>query len=164
MKGSFVRGIYSGMLVSFGGIIFLSVENRYLGSFLFSFALLTILICGFDLFTGKVGYARSLEDAKRLGVMLLGNFVGCGIIAELARAGMGISSAAVDAVVQPHPLAAAIPAAAVPAAIPPASAAAIPVPVARQRPAQAATPAVAAPAAWAAAEAADKPPTPRFST
>ena len=97
MKGNFIRGIYSGMLVSFGGIIFLSVENRYLGAFLFSFALLTILVCGFDLFTGKVGYARTLDDAKRLGIMLLGNFVGCGIIAELAHAGMDISSAAVVA-------------------------------------------------------------------
>ena len=53
---TFIKAIYAGIMISFGGIACLSVENHILGSFLFSFGLLTIVVQGFSLYTGKIGW------------------------------------------------------------------------------------------------------------
>ena len=46
----------SGLFIGIGGTAFLSVENRFLGAFLFSVGLFAILSMGLNLFTGKVCY------------------------------------------------------------------------------------------------------------
>ena len=49
-------GILAGVMVSVGGTVLLSVDNRYIGAALFSIALLVICYFGFNLYTGKVGF------------------------------------------------------------------------------------------------------------
>lgn len=69
------QSVLSGMLVGIGVVVNTVSENCYAGAMLFSLALLTIIHCGLKLYTGKIGFVRTVS-AKDLGVMLLGNLVG----------------------------------------------------------------------------------------
>ena len=51
-----VKGALAGLCVSIGGCVFLACDNKVVGAFLFSVALLTICYFGFSLYTGKIGY------------------------------------------------------------------------------------------------------------
>ena len=65
--------------------VFLSVENRVIGSALFTVGLFVICTFGFHLFTGKVCYVfqNDRSYALDLPVIWLGNLVGTGITAGL---------------------------------------------------------------------------------
>ena len=56
---TFALAVLAGIMIGFGGIVFLMCANRLAGAFLFSFGLLTIICQGFALYTGRVGYFRS---------------------------------------------------------------------------------------------------------
>ena len=75
------------MLIAVGGVLYLSVDNKYVGSFLFGIGLFLIFSYQFFLFTGKVGYA--VENGPRywadLGVIWLGNLAGTGAVAAAVR-------------------------------------------------------------------------------
>lgn len=79
------KSILAGICISIGCISFLSVDNKYLGTFLFSLGLLTVVAFQLNLFTGKVGYLcsteRKLEYLWTLFKIWIGNLVGCGITA-----------------------------------------------------------------------------------
>lgn len=77
-KSVFAKSVISGILIGTGGIVYLSVENKYLGAFLFSLGLFTIIQSGFSLYTGKVGYIpeKPLAYIKEVAVTLLGNICG----------------------------------------------------------------------------------------
>lgn len=87
LKKTFLPAILAGLAIGLGGAIFLSVENKVIGAFLFSLGLLTILTHGFNLFTGKVGYLFENKPSYlgTLGIIWLGNFIGTGIFALLLR-------------------------------------------------------------------------------
>ncbi len=72
---TFVSAVLAGMMIGFGGIVFLMCSNRLAGAFLFSFGLLTVVCRGLALYTGRVGYFRSYGWAE-MAVTLAGNFVG----------------------------------------------------------------------------------------
>ena len=63
MADKWLRAILAGFMIGAGGTLFLSVENRYMGSFLFGIGLFTILVFKLSLFTGKVGYAVQQKPA-----------------------------------------------------------------------------------------------------
>lgn len=68
--------VCAGILVSIGGCVFLSCENRYVGAVLFSIALLCICFKGYYLYTGKIGFAifeHKRTDIVNLAVGLIGN-------------------------------------------------------------------------------------------
>ncbi len=72
-------GILAGVMVSIGGAVLLSADNRYMGAVLFCIALLSICWFGFNLYTGKVGFlwrAHGREDLSMAFLGLLGNFLG----------------------------------------------------------------------------------------
>jgi formate/nitrite transporter FocA (FNT family) len=48
--------IIAGVLVGMGVIVNTSSDNKYIGSMLFSLALLAIIHCVFQLYTGRIGY------------------------------------------------------------------------------------------------------------
>ena len=56
----FIKAVYAGFMIGIGGMVYLAVENKIVGSMLFSFGLLTIVTQGFFLYTGKIGFLRSL--------------------------------------------------------------------------------------------------------
>lgn len=80
-----ISGFAAGLMVSIGGAVFLSCENRYVGAVLFCVALLCICMKGFALFTGKIGFIpekHGKEDWSLLLLCLAGNFLGtlaCGL-------------------------------------------------------------------------------------
>jgi len=83
----FASAILAGFAIGLGGGIFLSVESKVVGSFLFTVGLFTVCTMGFHLFTGKVCYAfdNGRDYALSLPVVWLGNLVGTGVTALLLR-------------------------------------------------------------------------------
>lgn len=82
-----LKGIYAGFLIGIGAISYLAIENKIVGSFIFSLGLLTICIMGFNLYTGKIGYVinEKLSYLKVLLMTILGNFIGTNIVGFLIR-------------------------------------------------------------------------------
>lgn len=83
----FVPAIYSGLCIGIGGMVFLGCENKVVGAFMFCIGLLTILIFGFNLYTGKVGYIVQNKPAYigEVAIVWLGNFAGTYIMALLCK-------------------------------------------------------------------------------
>lgn len=81
----FLRSLLTGVAIAIGGTVYLSCPNKYLGAFLFGTGLFVILSFGFNLFTGKVGYAVEREPAYigELVIIWLGNFAGAALSALL---------------------------------------------------------------------------------
>ena len=77
------KAIIAGMLISFGCIVNLRVGG-VAGALLFSLGLITILIFGFNLFTGKAGLLPTKEiSILELLMIWLGNFIGCLLVSIL---------------------------------------------------------------------------------
>lgn len=81
----YCKAILAGMMIALAGTVNLSVDNKYLGSFLFSFGLITIIIQDWWLYTGKVGVLEIPGDIDYLLVTLLGNFVGVLVTSAIIR-------------------------------------------------------------------------------
>ena len=81
-----LSAVLAGLCVGFGGIVFLSVDNKVIGSAAFTIGLFVICTFGFHLFTGKVCYV--LQNARNyaldLPVIWLGNLIGTGLTASCA--------------------------------------------------------------------------------
>ena len=67
-----LSGISAGILISIGGTVYLSCDNKYVGAVLFCVALLCICYKGYSLFTGKVGYIPEKHGKEEVSVLLLG--------------------------------------------------------------------------------------------
>ena len=87
-----VRAILAGVMISIGGTIYLALDNKMLGAFLFSIGLFAICTNGFNLYTGKIGYVIDNKPKYLIELLftLVGNLigtVGCGYLLFLSRAG-----------------------------------------------------------------------------
>ena len=82
-----IDGILSGITLGVGGMVSFSSDNRYVGAFLFSLGLFTIVQFRYGLFTGKVGYIVNREPAYILEVLvtLISNAAGTFVSAILLR-------------------------------------------------------------------------------
>lgn len=72
-------GIAAGLLISIGCAVFLACDNKYVGSVMFSVALLSICLFGVALYTGKIGtmiQSHTGDDFATLLLGLLGNTIG----------------------------------------------------------------------------------------
>lgn len=78
----FLRAVMTGFAIGIGGAVYLSCDNKYLGAFLFGTGLFVILPFGFNLFTGKVGYAVENKPSYIIDLILiwLGNLTGTAIM------------------------------------------------------------------------------------
>ena len=86
-----LRGaVASGIFIGLAGTVFLSIPNKFAGAFLFGFGLLTIVCCGFKLYTGAVGYLV-LQGKKApaylltLLVIWIGNWIGTFLVGTALR-------------------------------------------------------------------------------
>lgn len=79
ITNNFLKSIMAGMCISIGCICYLSVDNKVIGSLLFSVGLLAILTYEFNLYTGKIGQVKSLKDIYNCFIYLIGNMYGCAI-------------------------------------------------------------------------------------
>lgn len=78
----FIKSILAGVMISIGGSVFLSCENRYVGAFFFSVGLVGVVMLGLNLYTGKIGYVMDNDRAFFADTVLsvVGNLVGCFIV------------------------------------------------------------------------------------
>lgn len=91
MRAPVIDGILAGVMVSIGGTVLLSCDNRYLGALLFCIALLAICYFGFNLYTGKVGFlvaSHTPSDLSLTFLGLLGNFCGTVLMGLLIAAAL----------------------------------------------------------------------------
>ena len=73
-----IKAFLAGIMISIGGTIYLSLENKIIGAFLFSIGLFMICVNGYNLYTGKIGYIieRKKGFVTELIITLIGNFIG----------------------------------------------------------------------------------------
>ena len=81
-----ISSVYAGFMIGIGGIIYLSLENKIIGSLLFSFGLLTIVAQGFCLYTGKIGFVKKTRELLDMVIVVAGNYLGTLLAAGLANA------------------------------------------------------------------------------
>ena len=81
-----VSAMMAGFCVGFGGLVFLSLENKIIGAAAFTIGLFVICTFGFHLFTGKVCYVLQNDRsyALDLPVIWIGNLLGTGLSAGCA--------------------------------------------------------------------------------
>ena len=86
-KSILAKAVMAGFMIGVGGIVYLMVENKYLGSFLFCFGLFTIIQYGFALYTGKVGYIPERKPIylREVALTLIGNVCGTALCAGMLR-------------------------------------------------------------------------------
>lgn len=86
----YLQSFMAGATIALGDIVYVVNENHILGSFLFSLGLLTILIKGYPLYTGRIGYVESLNDLwnpqKGMLPIIIMNFIGIAIVCSVASA------------------------------------------------------------------------------
>lgn len=74
----FIYGVFAGVCIGIGGIVFLSVENVIIGSFLFGVGLFTVVVFRLQLFTGRIGYLPDNKPIYLIELLItwVGNFAG----------------------------------------------------------------------------------------
>ncbi len=84
MKEKFLLPLYSsmlsGILIGCGCLIYMSAGNNVIGSFLFSFGLITIVLRGYLLYTGKIGYIWDKSILKLIPIIIIGNLIGATLL------------------------------------------------------------------------------------
>jgi len=85
-----IKSILAGIMIGIGATVYLSLENKIVGSLLFSIGLFIILTKELNLFTGKIGYIfnNGLPYVKEVIITLIGNFIGTfsvGSVLKFAR-------------------------------------------------------------------------------
>lgn len=96
-----IKSFLAGIMISIGGTIYLSLENKMVGAFLFSIGLFMICVNGYNLYTGKIGYVieRKKGYVIELLITLLGNFIGtvsCGLVLSKTRIYSSIKTVAIN--------------------------------------------------------------------
>ena len=89
----FLTAIFAGIAISIGGLAFLTMGNL-IGPILFTFGLITVVHYKLALYTGTVGFLelvgfnnQVLTNWKIILTVILGNIIGCSIVALLASYG-----------------------------------------------------------------------------
>lgn len=98
-----LQALLAGMLIGLGDTIYVVAESHIVGSFLFSLGLISILVKGYPLYTGRIGYVEGWRDfVKPIGGMLpiiVLNFIGIALTCAMMNA-TRLDLSAVDAMVQ----------------------------------------------------------------
>ena len=99
----YLQSVLAGVLIGLGDIVYVVSENHILGSFLFALGLISILVKGYPLYTGRIGYITSANDLWNIrnGMLpiIFCNFLGIALTCALATFSR-LDLSAVDALVQ----------------------------------------------------------------
>lgn len=83
-----IKSILAGIMIGIGGTIYLSLDNKIVGSILFVIGLFIIVVYSFNLYTGKMGYLINNFNKKyirELIITLIGNFIGTFFVGFVLR-------------------------------------------------------------------------------
>ena len=84
----FIKSVLAGIMIGIGGTIYLSIDNKVVGASLFGIGLFMIVIYGFNLYTGKIGYLVdnfNFKYIKMLVITLIGNFIGTFLVGYILK-------------------------------------------------------------------------------
>ena len=84
----FLKSILAGIMIAVGGTVYLSLDNKVVGASMFRIGLVSVLLCNFNLYTGKIGYLVNnfnLKYIKEMFITLVGNFIGASFIGFILR-------------------------------------------------------------------------------
>lgn len=84
----FIKSVLAGIMIGIGGTIYLSLDNKVVGASLFGIGLFTIVVYGFNLYTGKIGYLVdnfNFKYIKMLVITLIGNFIGTFLVGYILK-------------------------------------------------------------------------------
>lgn len=78
----FLRAIAAGVMISIGGAVYLSCDNKYVGALAFCVGLISVVLFKMELYTGKVGYIVTEKPPFIVDTLISipGNLVGCAIV------------------------------------------------------------------------------------
>ena len=85
MRKTIIDSILAGICISLGGVAFLKVGG-IIGAVLFSFGLITVVCYKMKLYTGVSGFVETRQDWIELPVIILGNILGCALVALAIKA------------------------------------------------------------------------------
>jgi formate/nitrite transporter FocA (FNT family) len=88
------KSILAGVLIALAGIVYLNCSDKVVGSFLFSFGLCLVIILEANLYTGKVGYIKSVDSLSEVMFMLILNLVSAYLVGLISGMGPMHDSAA----------------------------------------------------------------------
>lgn len=94
MIKTILKSILAGVLIALAGVVYLSCTDKVVGSFLFSFGLCLVIILEANLYTGKVGDVKSVDDLSEVLFMLILNLVSAYLVGLLSGMGSLHDSAA----------------------------------------------------------------------
>lgn len=83
-----IKSILAGIMIGIGGTIYLSLDNKIVGSILFAIGLFIIVVYSFNLYTGKIGYLINNFNKKYISeliITLIGNFIGTFFVGFILR-------------------------------------------------------------------------------
>lgn len=82
------KSILAGICIGIGGTLFLSIDNKIVGSLFFTLGLFTICTRGYHLFTGRIGYALDNDKTYAFSLIItwVGNLIGTNIVAYSLQA------------------------------------------------------------------------------
>ena len=83
-----IKSILAGIMIGIGGTIYLSLDNKIVGSILFAIGLFIIVVYSSNLYTGKMGYLINNFNKKyirELIITLIGNFIGTFFVGFVLR-------------------------------------------------------------------------------
>ena len=83
-----IKSILAGIMIGIGGTIYLSLDNKIVGSILFAIGLFIIVVYSFNLYTGKMGYLIinfNKKYIRELIITLIGNFIGTFFVGFVLR-------------------------------------------------------------------------------
>lgn len=79
------KSTLAGMLIGLGGLVYLSVDYKVFGAFLFSLGLITIIAKGFTLYTGAIGHFNKIHNIPYYFYMLIYNLWGAWVIGLVGK-------------------------------------------------------------------------------
>lgn len=82
MKKTFLKAVGGGICIAIGATVNLLAGNLT-GKILFGFGLSAIIMCGYRLYTGVIGYANTVDKVLKSLWIFVGNSVGCFIVSAL---------------------------------------------------------------------------------
>lgn len=78
------KAFLAGVTIGFGCVVYV-VTGGVLGAFLFSLALLTVIVQGMYLYTGKIGYVADCRQLSLMLPMVILNFIGIAALSWMMR-------------------------------------------------------------------------------
>lgn len=79
-----IKAIFAGICIGIAGTAYVALGGGPFAACLFAIGLISIVLFDFNLYTGKIGYIKSYKDIPKMLIILLGNLIGCWLVATTA--------------------------------------------------------------------------------